>query len=238
MDVRTNAALAGWLDGAAHGLPSGWMLIERAAACGAYSGAAVGRHDPRASSQAGSDRFNEIMVVNSGQQRDARQEIDADALPQLEAAARFWRRVNDRYGEPSGIRVDATGHGFGGTCAYAQRASAIESGLPQDAWPEIIAFATLGDGGLIPARWPQATPDHFTQAMNYVRVDDRIAGPHASSGSMPLLGQNVLLPRDRGADGLLGAHAVNSTLRWTEREMPVEESRLWSNLRVSLTHTL
>jgi hypothetical protein len=239
MDVRTNAALTAWLDGAAHSLPSGWTLIERASDYASYSGAAVGRHDPHASEQAGSDRFNEIMVVNGGHsvQRDARREIDADALPQLEAAGRFWRRVNDRYGEPSGIRVDATGHGFGGTCAYAQRASAIESGLPQDAWPEIVAFATLGDGGLIQARWPQATPDRFTQAMNYVRVDDRIAGPYASPGSMPSLGQNVLLPRDRDADGPLGAHAVSSTLRWTEREMPVEDARLWSNLRVSLQPT-
>ena len=70
--------------------------------------------------------------------------------------------------------------------------------------------------------------------MNYVRVDDRIAGPYASPGSMPSLGQNVLLPRDRNADGPLGAHAVASTLRWTEREMPVEQTRLWSNLRASL----
>lgn len=231
-DTRTKLQLTDWvytMDPAA--LPAGYVLIARSPPdASGYQGAAVGRPDPAASLRDHAPRYAEILVVNRGTEfttmaqnaAEARRDTLADLqvraglrdVPQLQRAAAFYLQIQHEYGTASNVRVDATGHSLGGTCAYYQRAAAIAAHLPAADLPQVEVFAALGGEATIARRYPEVRASAFELSVNHVRRDDRFTGPYSVGANMPRWGTTILLPGDPDARGFLGAHDTVSLLRY------------------------
>jgi hypothetical protein len=188
MDTRTKLILAEWAyapDPAA--LPPGLELLARSAdKTSGYQGYAVGRRDPDEPRG-----FLEVVLINRGSDittpesstRETARDLLADYLvleggsaAHLRDAAAFYQKVDQAYGARSATPLQLTGHSLGGTCAYYQLAAAAQA--ERSRLPSVETFAALDARRAIARDFPALGPAPFAQALNHVRHNDPLVGPH------------------------------------------------------------